>query len=720
MRKTFTLITLMILFLGSISFATNATATLPTMTANPGDAITVPINVTDFTSVGSISLMIAIDPAILNYTGISNVNVLTPGLTANFNAGTSSVDIAWNAGSSSLPTINGLLCNLQFVYNGPGTSTMVFAPGCQVTTGIPPVELPVTYTNGQVSPFTGNASNATISTLDATPGQFVTVPLVYSGFSTSPKVGAITQKITFDPAKLTFVSITAHGNLASAVAYASGSTLTIEWSNPLGADINGIANDIWMNFVYNGPGNCDLSFAPGCIISNTLTANIGVNYHNGAINQASTSITAVLGSVTANQGDDVFIPLTFTNMPANTAAVSLHLPFDYPKLSFVGVTGNIHGASVNLSGNAVNIAWEDYSHPDINGVFLNLKFHYTGIGTANITFGPGCMFSDITLNPINVAFTSATVTQIPAVPTITIASATAQANSDVDVPITFALLPSNIGAVSMYIGYDNTKLTPILPLDAAHNPNNASIWLTSGQVNIMWNSILPTGDDVNGIFITMKFHYLGGGITPLVFNPGCEIANAPLAQIVYVNWINGSVSSTSKVSGNLTYDSHPNPVLAIGNATVYLKDGPEPIPPSITPVPNILYTTTTDASGYFEFHVPNGTYYLYASCSDTWAGVGLPDVTNLRRYIAGLTPNTVDDALRVLAADINQDGTVDLGDVSPLRRQIAELTPNPNYLIPNWLFENFLIPVSGADILQNFYGICSGDLNGSYPDPNGK
>jgi hypothetical protein len=705
-----------------MSFATIATATLPSVTANPGAAISLPLDVTGFSNVGSIALNITIDPAVLSFTGLSNINALTPGLTAFYNAATTSVNIAWNAASPPFPTINGTLCKLNFVYNGPGTSALAFAPSCQVTTGTPPADLPVNFTDGQVSPDMTNAAHATLASRSASIGQYITVPLTFTGFpAAAPLVGGITQKITFDPAILTFVNITPHGTLAGALAYVTGNMLTIEWSNPSGAVINGPANEIYLNFIYNGPGNTNISFAPGCIISNTLTANIGVNYYNSTITQEATNITAVLGSTSANQGDDVLIPLTLTNMPATTSALTLYINYEYPKLVFVGVTANTHGALVNATSSHITIEWEDFSHPDINGVFLNLKFHYAGVGTAHINFAPGCLFSDITLAPINVAFTNGTVSQIPVVPNVTIANASAQPDTDVDVPVNFSSFSSNVGAVSIYIGYDNTKLTPILPLDAAHNPYNASVWVTGGnQVNVLWNTSSLVGNNLNGDFIKLKFHYIGGGATPLIFNPGCEIAD-PLANIIYVNWFNGSVSTNAKVSGILSYDSHPNPFLALGNVTVYLKDGAEPVPPATSPVPNILYSTTTDANGYFEFHVPNGVYFVYAHSTDAWAGVGVPDVLNLRRYAAGLTPNTIDgDPLRIRTADINQDGFVDVADVLPLRRQIAGLVPNPNWLIPDWLFENPTITVSGTDVIQNLQGICSGDVNGSYPDPNSK
>ncbi len=170
-----------------------------------------------------------------------------------------------------------------------------------------------------------------------------------------------------------------------------------------------------------------------------------------------------------------------------------------------------------------------------------------------------------------------------------------------------------------------------------------------------------------------------------------------------------------KVSGYLTYDKPTTLPLAGAGVTVYLKSGAEPVPPATLPVPTVLYSVNTDVNGYYEFYVPNGTYYLYAANTAAWTGVAPNDVTNLQRYIANLLPNTVNTPLRVRAADINQDGLIQPNDVTPLQRRIANILPNPNYKAPNWLFENPTIVVNNANVTQNFKGIVSGDVNGSYP-----
>jgi hypothetical protein len=151
MIKIVTLTVAMILFYGAVSFAVNGTATLSTVTGTPGTSVSVPLNVTNFTSVSSIGLMITIDPTLLTFTNLTSINTLVSGMTGNYNPTTHSVNIAWSSNSPPFPNVNGLLCNVNFTFIGPGPATLVFAASSQVTTGFPPADIVMTYTNGLVN-----------------------------------------------------------------------------------------------------------------------------------------------------------------------------------------------------------------------------------------------------------------------------------------------------------------------------------------------------------------------------------------------------------------------------------------------------------------------------------------------------------------------------------------------------------------------------------------
>ena len=151
MKTKFILFSILIMGMAGVSLGVNGTASLPTITSTPGTSISLALNVTNFTNCSSIGLIITIDPTALTFTGLSNINGSTPGLQGNFNSGTSSVNIAWSASNQPFPNVTGILCKLNFTFIGPGSTSLIFAPSCQVTTGLPPVDLTVIYTNGQVN-----------------------------------------------------------------------------------------------------------------------------------------------------------------------------------------------------------------------------------------------------------------------------------------------------------------------------------------------------------------------------------------------------------------------------------------------------------------------------------------------------------------------------------------------------------------------------------------
>jgi hypothetical protein len=293
------------------------------------------------------------------------------------------------------------------------------------------------------------------------------------------------------------------------------------------------------------------------------------------------------------------------------------------------------------------------------------------------------------------------------------------------------------GAQTISVNYKNVYgCAALVPASVAVTViPNASITLTSAagtnaQTIPINSAITPITYGFNSSVTGAGVSGLPAGVTGIYSMGTMTISGTPSMIGVYnytVTTTGSCVQATAmgtitvigyKISGTLTYDKAS--VLPMAGVTVQLKNGAEPVPPAIAPVPTVLLTATTDVNGYYEFYVPNGSYYVYATNAAAWpsAAVVSNDVTQLQRYVAGLLPNTITgNPLRVRAADINQDGFVNASDVTPLQRRIAGLMPNPNYKAPNWMFENPGVVVSGADVPKNFKGIASGDLNGSYPNP---
>lgn len=733
MKKKFTLMMILSLIFGSVSFGQATASLAPPITASPGEVVVAPLMVTNFNSVGAITFQIDFETSMLSFSNITPT--VQPG---NFNAhmNGSSLIITYTASPPSWLTITGKLLDINFIYTGPGTTPLNFIPsGCEVVTG-GMINIPVAYTNGSVSQDLTITTKATLVGGTASTGGPVAVQLRYENFLVN--AGAITQMIHYDVSKMDFVSAVGQGTLAGVIGSASGGVVNLVWTNPTGADINWTSgspvNKILLNFVYTGNTTTNLEFYPGCIISTTTPTNIKVSYYNGSVAPGTQVANATLGSVTgAQQGQDYEIPLTlsgFNALGTNTAgAITLNIPYDSPRLSFINASSNPFGAIVNASGSVVSIVWTNPGAPAlIDGQFLRLKFKYNGIGVANLNFGAGCLFTTNTGNPIQVGYTNGTITP-SATQDAYIGTPIGTVGADIAVPVYFKNMPSDVGAITLFIAFDNTKLT-YHPVTDFPSVGSAIVNVIGNVIQIAWTSPTPWPAINTGTFCNLNFQINGSGPAPITFQDGCEIANnhTPTPDIIPTNWHNGGVNMvnmTYMVSGFLTYNNVSNSPLV--GFTVYLQDGPQPIPPAIVPIPANIASTTTDVNGYFEMSVPNGTYYLYASTTTPWPinAVNTSDVINLKRYIAGLsntigsnTPPPPPWSLRQLAANINWDCCINTADVIPLQRRIAGLTPNPNYKAQDWLFENPVVIVNSANMInQNFMGIASGDVNGSYPNP---
>jgi hypothetical protein len=718
MMRKFTFTLLMVLVFGSLSFGQYTALLHSVSTASPNENVSVDLDVTGFSSIGSFGFYIQFDPAVLTFQNVTGFS--QSGLVTGINGGnvlsliwTNTTPHSWSPGK---------LLTLNFKYNGLTSPIAFLAAQCEASrlvlnTPNDPIITPLTgtFTDGEITPFTGNTSKATIDTVKFPLGT-VQVPVKYSGFTAL--AGSLTQKISYDAGKLTFISVTGTGGLASGlVVGASAGIITITWANALGTDLN--TSQLNLNFSYTNLAKADVNFSTGCVITEigATAANIPITYRNGWV-KPGVPITSFASLVTitpaVHQGQMVDVALNFAGMPAGTNNFDLFLTYDNPRMELVSILSPMFPVTTSVAGNTIHILYTNITDPlpSINGQFLLLHFRYNGVGTANIVFASGCQFSDG--SPIGVKYTPGAVTPETEAVSGNIGFVSATSPSVVFIPVTFTGIPSGteIGAVTMNIGFDASKLTYV-----STSPNIATIQLIGNILHIVWASTTPT--IVNGTpFITLKFNYAASGsaTTKIAFQDGCQLANME-GTIVPANWNYGGVNMSWSISGHLQYNSYPSPNLPLPGAVVYIKDGPEPVPSVVTTAPNIIASATTDVNGFFSITVPNGSYFIYASDTAAWAGVDNGDVINVRRYAINLTPNTIEGwPLRILAADVNQDGAVDNGDVIPLRRKILNLEPNPNYKAPNWLFENPTVVINGANISIDFLGICSGDVNGSYPN----
>jgi uncharacterized protein (TIGR02145 family) len=276
----------------------SATCAIANYTASPGENLTIPVTVANWTNIGAITIYIRYNPSVLTFNGINSAPIGMLG-----NATDSTIILGWY-GLSYL-TLTGTLCNLTFTYNGPGSSVLNFLPNCEVVSmpGFIPVQ--VTYTNGSVTAKTDNPAHGSIIDVNgAIPGNTIAVPVQYTGFPSN--VGNMIQKIHFDQSQLTFNSLSSAGNLTGATATASNGLITINWANSSGTDINYPGSDLTLNFTYNGTNVTPIEYYPGCLIKTNTNANIAVSYFNGTITPGVLPPTPCPGVPTVSYGGKTY------------------------------------------------------------------------------------------------------------------------------------------------------------------------------------------------------------------------------------------------------------------------------------------------------------------------------------------------------------------------------------------------------------------------------
>ena len=198
--------------------------------------------------------------------------------------------------------------------------------------------------------------------------------------------------------------------------------------------------------------------------------------------------------------------------------------------------------------------------------------------------------------------------------------------------------------------------------------------------------------------------------TALTFTDGCEIADIT-QYILCMDWHNGGVNLSFKVSGTLKYDSDPNTRIPLSGYTVTLKTDPG----------NVTYgTSVTNASGYYEIWAPNGNYKLGATAPVTVCYADLQDVVALFNYtLTGTIPNDTPDHLRVAAGDVAAplNGYPDLVDVvSIFNWTVAGVKPS-TFIAPAWVFQTPSVVINSAAQTIDLLGLNTGNVRGTNPTP---
>lgn len=160
MKKAISLVVMSLMFI-SISHAQGMTVKADSVIANVGDSVTVPINFSNFGTVGSITLYINYNASYLSWgRGLNWHAGVLPGQPL-INASGNTIIISWADAAGAI--VNGKLVDLKFQFNG-GSSTLAFSANCEVTTPMQTILFP-SYINGLVKQALTVSMSASQSTI---------------------------------------------------------------------------------------------------------------------------------------------------------------------------------------------------------------------------------------------------------------------------------------------------------------------------------------------------------------------------------------------------------------------------------------------------------------------------------------------------------------------------------------------------------------------------
>ena len=522
------------------------TAQIESVTANPGTVVSFDIDVAGLpTNVGAVSLFIGYDPNVLTFIGSTPGDPEFAGYFINNMTASSQVGIQWTNPYGA--DINGTLLTLNFQYGAlGGTCDLTFDAGCEFTEAdLDPVL--VSFTNGSIGPNAGVAT-ITIDELLATAGP---VSLNVTGAGFTQNAGAITLYIAFDPSVLTFTGFTTTLTALLVNGNNTSGMISIAYTSTTGESLNG--NFMDLNFIYDGTGESELVFTGYCEIAYVDLSTPVVSYDNGLVEPLASAYSLTIGDVVTTPGGTVNIPITAAGYNPNLmGAITLFIGYNPAHLDFLGITGGtIAGASANIvSPGLLGITWSDANGDLIDGTLLNLNFDYN-FGSSEITFEGGCEVVDKNLVLFPTTYYDGSIAPVIGGPEISLPTTTGTIAQTIDFPITAKNFTMAVGAISLFIGYDDGVLSY-----TGHTPGTLTNYfinnmVATSQIGIQWTDLdgldIDGGDD-DDVILTLHFTY-NGGVCDLTFDAGCDFAQPDLTFIP-VAFYDGAVISGSMFAIN--------------------------------------------------------------------------------------------------------------------------------------------------------------------------
>ncbi len=157
------------------------------------------------------------------------------------------------------------------------------------------------------------------------------------------------------------------------------------------------------------------------------------------------------------------------------------------------------------------------------------------------------------------------------------------------------------------------------------------------------------------------------------------------------------------IQGKLVYDNLQFTPIGVGS--VALNDS----------LGALISNTTVDASANYVFqNLNDARYILRGATTRPWGGVSAGDALLINEYFTN--PNVL-TGLKILAADVNNDGAVNSNDaLLTMQRSISLIN---SFAAGDWIYSQDTVLLAGQNVLQNVRALCVGDVNASY-NPNAR
>lgn len=529
MQKLLSIICVLLLLFGSVSLAQNTTVTIGTVTsAQIGDTIKVPVNVSNFVNVNSIDFKIAYDSNVLSFVDCADSKV-------NFVIDNTSGRLAmvWYDYANSVNITRGLLVNLKFIYKGGSCNVDFSQAELSNQSGqlIPAVFSGSTVGNVSVMKF-GKITNS---------GSTYSVPVNVTNFK---NIGSFTLKIKYDPAVMTYVSYANKPAGGSFFATALNGVLTVVWASSLPTSLINIDDDtlFTLNFTYAGAGQSGLTFDKlNSEVTNGEQKKVSISYFDGTVG---TIPTLTFAKPTVN-GTAVNVPLNAKDFNS-IGSFTFKINYDPAVLTYSGVDNQPSNGTffAEAANGVLTVIWASSSPTSLlsvaDGKLFSLNFTYAGVGQSSLAFDQAnCEVTTGDQRKVSVNYVNGSVGVLP---TLTFAKATVNGTA-VSVSLN-AKDFTKIGSFTLKINYDPAVLTYTGYSD---KPATGTFLANSsnGSLAVVWSSANAT-DLINiadGKLFTLNFTYSGSGQSSLTFDKLNSEVTSGDQKKVSVNYVDGTVGT---------------------------------------------------------------------------------------------------------------------------------------------------------------------------------